>query len=138
LAIETFKQKFKLVDCWHLRDRNQEQIEQSFREMTQFINSVVCSIKTLQLEINAMKSEIALSTESSSDPYLIYSYMFLKSQEIRRLKKIRDNAFHYTHFYRKDVITEEIFTFLDDEEEEEETDEDNVDNNNVSEDHLWE
>jgi hypothetical protein len=34
--------------------------------------------------------------------------MFLKSQEIRHLNEILDNAMSYTHFYRKEVITEEI------------------------------
>jgi hypothetical protein len=61
LTIGTFKQKFKLVDCWHLRDRNKEKIEQSFREISQFISSVVRSSLVLEDEINDLKA--ALSTD---------------------------------------------------------------------------
>ena len=106
-----------MIDSWHLRNRNKEQIERSFLEMSQFFGSVGSSINSLTIEINELKHR--LSTDE-----VARAHVFFKAQEVRRLEDLRQVALSYATYYRKDVVTNEVLKFLDDEEDDDEIEED--------------
>lgn len=118
-SIGSYKEKFGLVDCWHKRNRNKEQIELSFVEMSQFITSVNSNINSLTHEVNALKDKISCDE-------MVRAHVFLKAEEIRRLEHLRQVALSYATYYREDVVSDEAFQFIDDEDDEEmhESDED--------------
>ena len=85
--------------------------------MSQFFGSVGSSINSLTIEINELKHR--LSTDE-----VARAHVFFKAQEVRRLEDLRQVALSYATYYRKDVVTNEVLKFLDDEEDDDEIEED--------------
>lgn len=118
LDLATFKENFKLIDCWMLLKRNEEQPTQSKKEMAQLLTSLKSSIIKLQNDI-----QILLELETRESDVIKRSKIFVKMTEIRRLKKSMASALEYSKYFAS--FDTEIFEQLlveienDDDEDEE-------------------
>lgn len=65
-CLVSFKENFKIVDCWMLKKRNKEQIHQSKTEMRQFLQSLQNSTLIAKEKVNRhLKKEAELNISKS-------------------------------------------------------------------------
>lgn len=132
MNIVAFKDNFKLVDCWMLAKRNEEQLSQCKLEMSQFITSITQEISSLQEDITKSKFNIEVSDCKNhnrlTDSLFGKSEIIIKFQEIHRLHTLLLDSLAYKKFFYKDGQENNSFVFEEDFESEDSDDNNDEEN----------
>jgi CRISPR/Cas system CSM-associated protein Csm2 small subunit len=107
----TFKENFKIVDCWMLKKRNKEQIQQSKTELRQFLQSLQNSTLIAKEKVNHLKKEAELNISKSGR--VIFGEVNMLSEEIFRLKAVYDEALSYLQYFCETPIFSEALLDVD-------------------------
>lgn len=100
--IGTIAEDFKLVDCWMLWKRFQEEISQTLKEMCTFIECVDQDRTALQKEVEELLSE-----NKELDPFSL-GKIALKNAEIDRLTEVLADAILYFKLKIGDKVAQDL------------------------------
>ncbi|XP_046643085.1 uncharacterized protein LOC124328370 [Daphnia pulicaria] len=114
----SFKDNFKLVDCWMLYKRNTEQILQCKLEMSQFITTISEDILSMQHEIRNYNSTDEFSFSVSNCPMNIsvfqQSEIVIKMQEVKRLEMLLSDSLALKQYFYEENLDDDDLVFEDD------------------------
>lgn len=95
--IVSFKENFKIVDCWMLRKRNAEQIVQSKKEMYQFLKCIERHTTSIKVEIDELKKEA--NSLDVLENRIHHAAINIKKSELTRLKVLHEDALCYGPYF---------------------------------------
>lgn len=95
--IVSFKENFKIVDCWMLRKRNAEQIVQSKKEMDQFLKCIERHTTSIKVEIDELNKEA--NSLDVLENRIHHAAINIKKSELTRLKVLHEDALCYGPYF---------------------------------------
>lgn len=111
--IVSFKENFKIVDCWMLRKRNAEQIVQSKKEMDQFLKCIERHTTSIKEEIDELNKEA--NSLDVSENRIHHAAINVKKSELTRLKVLHKDALCYAPYFNNSNPIPSDSLFDDDE-----------------------
>ncbi|XP_045035083.1 uncharacterized protein LOC116933244 isoform X1 [Daphnia magna] len=113
----SFKDNFKLVDCWMLYKRNTEQILQCKLEMSQFITTISEDILSMQHEITKYNStDEFFSASNCPMNFSVFqqSEIVIKTQEVKRLEILLSDSLAFKQYFYEENLDDDDLVFEDD------------------------